>query len=190
MIIQNVNIVNFNLLYDILDEVKVNLSFNIIKYENIKEFIRYEKKDLKNSLIITNTNNENINENNLLILNGPPISLLNLIELINISLIKIRFNSQSKINIKTYQLNLNSKFFSKGEKKLKLTEKEIEIILYLNKNKNKNSVLELQKNIWDYSAELETHTVETHIHRLRKKINDKFDDKNFIMSNKEGYFIN
>lgn len=190
MIIQNVNIVNFDLLYSILNEIKVNLPFNIVKHEKNKDFSEDEKKYLKNSLIITNTNNERLNENNVLILNGPPISLINLIELINIHLIKIRFNSQSQINIKTYQLNLNSKFFSKGKDKLKLTEKEIQIILYLNENKNKNSVLDLQKNIWDYSEELETHTVETHIHRLRKKIDEKFDDKNFIISQKEGYFIN
>ena len=72
---------------------------------------------------------------------------------------------------------------------LKLTEKEIEIILYLSKNKTKHDVLDLQKNIWGYSPNMETHTVETHIYRLRKKISNKFNDENFILSHKNGYFI-
>ena len=91
--------------------------------------------------------------------------------------------------IKGYELNLNSKFFFKGNLKLKLTEKEIEIILYLNDAKIKHDVADLQKNIWDYSTDMETHTVETHIYRLRKKISDLFKDEKFILSHKNGYFI-
>ena len=112
-----------------------------------------------------------------------------MIELINIQLLKLKFNYQSKINIKDYELDLNSKFFSKKSINLKLTEKEIEIILYLNLKKDKHNVLDLQKNIWGYANDLETHTVETHIYRLRKKINDKFGDKNFILSHDDGYYI-
>jgi DNA-binding response OmpR family regulator len=70
-----------------------------------------------------------------------------------------------------------------------LTEKEIEIILYLSATKTKYDVADLQKNIWGYSANMETHTVETHIYRLRKKIGDKFNDQSFILSHKSGYFI-
>ena len=112
-----------------------------------------------------------------------------LLELINIQLIKLKFNHQSNIDIKGYELNLNSKFFSKGNLNLKLTEKEIKIILYLNLKKFKHDVLDLQKNIWGYSSDMETHTVETHIYRLRKKISNKFNDENFILSDKNGYFI-
>ena len=72
---------------------------------------------------------------------------------------------------------------------MKLTEKEIEIILYLNETKTKHDVADLQKNIWGYSADMETHTVETHIYRLRKKISDKFNDENFILSRQNSYFI-
>ncbi|MDA8537841.1 winged helix-turn-helix domain-containing protein, partial [Candidatus Pelagibacter bacterium] len=86
-------------------------------------------------------------------------------------------------------LNLNSKFFSKNGNQLKLTEKEIEIILYLSEKKIKHNVLDLQKNIWGYSSNLETHTVETHIYRLRKKIKDQFNDSELIISHNEGYFI-
>ena len=112
-----------------------------------------------------------------------------LIELINIKLIKLKFNHQSKIIIKDYELNLNSKFISRGNLSLKLTEKEIEIILYLNETKTKHDVADLQKNIWGYSEDMETHTVETHIYRLRKKISDKFGNENFILSRQNGYFV-
>ena len=189
MIKQNVNIVNFNLLYEILDEIKENLSFNIEKYENINDLNKKEKSDTKNSLIITNTNIDNLGKKNLLIFNDLPISINKLVELININLIKIKFNYQSKIKIKNYEFNLNSKFLSKDKINLKLTEKEIEMILYLNVKGQKYNVLDLQKNIWGYSSDLETHTVETHIYRLRKKISNKFGDENFIESHKEGYFI-
>ena len=189
MIKQNVNIVNFNTLYEILEEIKENLSFNITKYENEKDLTKHKSNDLEDSLIIINSNKKNLGEKNLLVFNELPISLGKLIELINISLIKMRFNRQSHINIKKYKLNLNSKIFSKNKINLKLTEKEIEIILYLDSKKNKQNVLDLQKDIWKYSPDLETHTVETHIYRLRKKINDKFNDKDFIISDSEGYFI-
>ena len=109
--------------------------------------------------------------------------------LININLIRLKFNYQSKIKIEKYELNINSKFILKDNINLKLTEKEIEIILYLSSNKKKNNVLDLQKNIWGYSADIETHTVETHIYRLRKKIANKFNDENFILSDQKGYFI-
>ena len=194
MIKQNVFIVNFNSLYEILDEIKENLSFMIMKYDDENDFIRNSNLDITNSLIISKNNsqlvqNNNIKDKNLLILNDSPVPLIKLIELINIQLIKLKFNQQSKINIKDYEINLNSKFFSKGNLSLKLTEKEIEIILYLNGKKTKHDVADLQKNIWGYSADMETHTVETHIYRLRKKISNKFNDENFILSHQNGYFI-
>ena len=191
---QNVFIINFNSLYEILDEIKENLSFKIIKFEN-KEYFK-KKLDLNkiDCLVILKTDhklllNDSITDKNFLDLNDLPLSLKKLLELINIKLIKLKFNQQSKITIKGYELNLNSKFFSKGNLKLKLTEKEIDIILYLNDKKIKHNVADLQKNIWDYSADMETHTVETHVYRLRKKISDLFKDEQFILSHKNGYFI-
>ena len=191
---QNVFIINFNSLYEILDEIKENLSFKIIKFENEGDFIKNSDLDIVNPLIISKTNqillaNKNVTDRNLLNFNEFPLSLNKLLELINIQLIKLKFNLQSKINIKGYELNLNSKFFSKDDLILKLTEKEIEIILYLNKKITKHDVADLQKNIWGYSPNMETHTVETHIYRLRKKISNKFNDENFILSHKSGYFI-
>ena len=189
MIKQNVNIVGFNSLYVILEEIKDNLSFNITQYKNENSFFEEEKELLQNSLIITNLKNTKLDQKKLLVVDSFPINIDKLIELININLIKLKFDYQSKIIIKDYDLDLNSKFISKNKINLKLTEKEIEIILYINKNKKKNSVIDLQKNIWGYSSDLETHTVETHIYRLRKKINDTFGDEKFILGHDQGYYI-
>ena len=191
---QNVFIISFDPLYEILDEIKENLSFNITKSVNEDDFINSPDSKKINSLIISKLNqklmvNKDITEKNLLYFDNFPLPLTKILELINIQLIKIKFNYKSKINIKDYELNLNSKFFSKNNLTLKLTEKEIEIILYLSEGKTKHDVSDLQKNIWGYSLEMETHTVETHIYRLRKKINDKFKDEIFILSHKDGYFI-
>ena len=88
-----------------------------------------------------------------------------------------------------YNLNLNSRQISKKSVKLNLTEREGNLIIFLNKSTSPVSVDTLQKEVWEYGSELETHTVETHIYRLRKKIKEKFNDNNFIVSTKEGYII-
>jgi len=191
---QNVFIINFNSLYEILDEIKENLSFTIIKIDNEEDFKKKFDLNRLDYLVISKTDhklllNNNITDKNFLDFNNLPLSFKKLLELINIKLIKLKFNQQSKIIIKGYELNLNSKFFIKDNLKLKLTEKEIEIILYLNNKNIKHNVEDLQKNIWGYAANMETHTVETHIYRLRKKISDLFKDEKFILSDKNGYFI-
>ena len=194
MIKQNIFIINYNSLYEILDEIKENLIFKIIKFENEDDFIKSCKFDIKNSLFISKSNqklllNENLSQKNFLSFDSLPLTFNKLTEIININLIKLRFNYQSKVNVKGYELNLNSKFFTRDGLSLKLTEKEIQIILYLNSSELNHNVLDLQKNIWGYSSNMETHTVETHVYRLRKKISDKFNDENFILSHKNGYFI-
>ena len=191
---QNVFIINFNSLYEILDEIKENLFFKIIKLENENSIKNNSDLDIKNSLIISKIDhklllNTDITDKNHLNFNDFPISLNKLLQLINIKLMKLKFNYQTQININGYELNLNSKFLSKNSLSLKLTEKETEIILYLHETKKNRDVADLKKNIWHYSAGMETHTVETHIYRLRKKILKNFDDKNFIISQKDGYQI-
>jgi hypothetical protein len=191
---QKVFIVNFNSLYEILEEIKENLFFKIVKLENEIDLINNSDLDIMDSLIISKNNHKlllhkKITDKNILNLNDLPLVLTKLLQLINIKLMKLKFNHQSKININGYELNINSKVFSKNDLNLKLTEKEIEIILYLYNTKTKHDVADLQKNIWHYSTNIETHTVETHIYRLRKKISDLFKDENFILSHKNGYFI-
>ena len=194
MIKQNVFIINFSSLYEILEEIKDKLPFKIIKYEGLEDLNTADYLDIKKSLIIVESEKKlilkkDLKDNNFFNLKNIPISLNKLVELINIQLIKLKFSDQSKIMVKNYELDFNSKFFSKDNIVLKLTEKEVQIILYLSQNKEKHHVLDLQKNIWSYSSSMETHTVETHIYRLRKKISEKFNDENFILSHKSGYFI-
>jgi len=191
---QNVIIINYNSLYEIFDDLKENLPFNIIKFKNEDDFLKDNNLDKRKSLIILNKKtkllfNHGLHESNILYLNDLPLSFEKLLEKININLIKLRYSLQSKINIKDFQLDINSKHLSKLGITLKLTEKEIEIILYLNKKKINCDIADLQKNIWGYSANIETHTVETHIYRLRKKIDKVFKDKKFIVSQKNGYLI-
>ena len=191
---QNVIIINYNSLYEIFDDLKENLPFKTIKFKNEDDFFKDNSLDKRKSLIILNKKtkllfNHGLHESNILYLNDLPLSFEKLLEKININLIKLRYSLQSKINIKDFQLDINSKYLSKFGITLKLTEKEIEIILYLNKKKINCDIADLQKNIWGYSANIETHTVETHIYRLRKKIDKVFKDKKFIVSQKNGYLI-
>ena len=144
---------------------------------------------MTNSIEFFKSNNKTIDKRNFLVFENFPIQLSTIIDQINIQLIKQRYDFQSKINIKNYNLNLNSRKISKNKKDLKLTEREIDIILFLKKQKEPKTIEILQKEIWHYSSDLETHTVETHIYRLRKKMKDKFEDENFILSYKEGYSI-
>ena len=188
-----VNIIDFPVLYNVLFEVKDFLNFEVINYENENVFLEeIEKKNLiKNYTIVTKTflNNKNINQKSIIYLDNKPINFISLIDKINTNLLKQRFSFQSNINIKNYTLNLNSRVISRNENELKLTEREIEIILFLNDKKKPQNINILQKEVWSYATDLETHTVETHIYRLRKKISDKFKDSDFILSSKEGYSI-
>ena len=94
------------------------------------------------------------------------------------------------INKNLYEYQNNSRELKKGKTSLKLTERETDMILFLNKSKKPVNVETLEKEIWQHSSELETHTVETHIYRLRKKILNVFGDENFIFNNNKGYSIN
>ena len=188
-----VNIIDFPVLYNVLFEVKDFLNFEVVNYENENVFLEKIEKEnsIKNYTIVTKNflNNKNINQKSIIYLDNTPINFISLIDKINTNLLKQRFSFQSNINIKNYTLNLNSRVISRNENELKLTEREIEIILFLNDKKKPQNINILQKEVWSYVTDLETHTVETHIYRLRKKIRDKFKDSDFILSSKEGYSI-
>ena len=194
---QVVNFVQLTKLYNILNEIKNFLYFDIKNYSNKDDFFQDLNKNnsLHQSTIVTNSienfkpNTKNIDMRNILVFENFPIQLNKIIDQINIQLIKQRYDFQSKISIKNYNLNLNSRIISKNKKDLKLTEREIDIILFLKKQNEPKTIDVLQNEIWHYSSDLETHTVETHIYRLRKKIKDQFNDKSFIVSYKDGYSI-
>ena len=118
-----------------------------------------------------------------------PTSLNELNSIVEQTISKKIFSKNSSISIKDYLLNKNEKKLIKDKNFIILTEKEIQLLdLFLAQNKpiSKNKILSL---VWNYSSEADTHTVETHIYRLRKKINDKFSDLKFILNNKEGYYL-
>jgi hypothetical protein len=183
---QNLIIFKFNSLYNILEEINLDLNFKINFIDN-ENSLKDKIKKTQNYLIISNKKYLDID--NFLVLNDLPLNIFKLIEKINIELLKIRFNRQSDIKIKNYTLNLNSREMLGFNAKVKLTEKEINTIIYLSKANKPVDIEELQKKIWSYQTDTETHTVETHIYRLRKKILDTFHDNEFIISIKNGYKI-
>ena len=212
MLKQNVNIVGVPILYNILEEIKENLSFKMVNYNKLNDFEKFliENKSLNNTLIITELKNKdffekrkiglknifffckkNINKGDFENCNiiQYPINIYNFIEKINIQLIKHVYDFKSNVKVKNYFIDLNSKIISNENKTLKLTEREIEIIIFLNDSELPQTINDLQNKVWGYSTELETHTVETHIYRLRKKISKNFKDENFLISTNKGYFI-
>ena len=131
---------------------------------------------------------KNINEDQIIKFN-PPVKIFTFIENLNVRFIQKRYQDQSKVNVKDFFLDINSRELKKGKTSLKLTERETDMILFLNNSKKPVNVETLEKEIWQHSSELETHTVETHIYRLRKKIKAEFGNDGLIISNKNGYTI-
>ena len=183
---QSLIIFKFTKLYHILKELRFDLNFEVLCADN-NNSLNDKIKNLENYLIVTNKNYLELDKQ--LVLNNLPINIYKLLEKINIEFLKLQFNSQSEIIVNNYIINLNSREISKKNTKLKLTEKEVNTIIYLSKTKKPVSIDELQKKVWSYQSDIETHTVETHIYRLRKKIFNIFDDNEFIISKKNGYQI-
>ena len=184
---QNLIIFNFKSLYVILKELEEHLNFKILESLNIKN-LNDKVKNSKNYLIIAQKKLNNVS--NQLILDNVPIRISKLIEKINIQSLKFQFNEKSEFRIGRYKIDLNSRELISANNTIKLTEKETNIIIYLSQSSDPVSIDQLQFNVWGYQSKLETHTVETHIYRLRKKILKQFNDKNFILSDKNGYKIN
>ena len=190
---QSIIIYDFEILFIILKEIKENLKFEIFNFKKDYKISKLDNSTYGNYLIVvkslSNFINKDIEKKKLYLIENLPIKIDKFIEKINIQLLKQKYNYQSEIRINKYKLNLNSREISLNKKLIKLTEREIDIILFLNENKKPINIDILQKEVWGYSSELETHTVETHIYRLRKKLKDKFNDEEFILSLKKGYQI-
>jgi len=183
---QNLIIYNCKSLYVILEEISSDLNFKI-NFVNDENSLNKKITELKNCLIISSK--KLLDVNNTLVLYDLPIKVSKLIEKINTEFLKLQYNNQSEIKLNNYIINLNSREILAKSKKIKLTEKEIRTIIYLSKAQKPVDINELQKKVWSYQNEIETHTVETHIYRLRKKILDTFNDNKFIVSEKTGYRI-
>ena len=174
----------FPVLFNILNELKTNLNFSI---ENIDNDQFFEISNKKNSVVISA--DKTIILQNQIKINEYPINIQRLIEIINIQFLKNKFHQQNNVKAGRYYINLNSRLMNYENKSLQLTEKEMDIINYLNKSKVPITINKLQSEVWGYKSKLDTHTVETHVYRLRKKIEKQFKDKSFIISLKDGYKI-
>ena len=193
------NILN-ELEFDHILNSKSKISYNnkkilvkILFVENlkIKEVRNYL---LKNELVFLFLNNKNFIKNNNLklfdfhVILELPIEILSFKEILNILITKYIFFKKSKIIIKDYEIDSNERSITKQKVKVKLTEKELELILALNNSNGLNKSF-LLKSIWKHSLDLDSHAFETHLHRLRKKINKYFKDKNFIVEKNSGYYL-
>ena len=183
---QNIIVYRFNLLYQILKEIEEDIQFKIIEISDEK-VLTSEIKNLNNYLIITKK--QILKFNNQFILSQLPIKIFKMIEKLNIEFLKHQFVEQSQFIINDYIIDINAREISLKNIKLKLTEKEVNTIIYLSKVNKPISINELQTKVWDYHSDIETHTVETHVYRLRKKISKNFLDDNFIISKNNGYQI-
>ena len=183
---QNLIIYKFISLYHILEELSLDLNFKI-SYADSEKSLKDKVKKLSNYLVISNK--KYFDFDNQFFLKNTPIKISKLVEKINIEFLKIQFNSQSHVKLNNYSIDLNSREMLIDSTKLKLTEKEINTIIYLSKSSKPVSIDELQEKVWGYQSDIETHTVETHIYRLRKKILSTFNDNEFIVSKKNGYKI-
>ena len=173
-------------IYKILNELRDIFKFNLIHIDNEQELNLYIHSLETNVIIHKQDKFKNINQ---IFLDNLPIKLDKLIEKINLLTLKNSFVEKSNTKIGRYLLNTNSREIFYNNIKMKLTEQEIKILQYLQKSKKPVKINQLQKDIWEYVNDLETHTVETHIHRLRKKFINKFNDNNLILSTKNGYLI-
>jgi DNA-binding response OmpR family regulator len=178
---------NQSIHYNKRASVKILFAENL-KIKDVKSYL------LKNEPVILFLNQkEYLKKNNLKLLDFHislklPIEILSFKEILNILITKYNFFQKSKIMIKDYEIDCNERFVIKNKIKAKLTEKELELILTLNNNNGLDKSF-LLKSIWKHSRDLDTHAFETQLHRLRKKINKYFEDKNFIIEKNSLYYL-
>ena len=184
MIKQNLAIYSIPILYEILKELEKDLNYNTFYFSDKKKLVNH---DLSNFLIITDK--KNLKPANFLQVHFP-LKISKLIEKINIQFIKLQTKENSNIQIGKYVLNINSRELELFTNVISLTEKEVNLIIYLNNAIEPANIQKLQLEAWGYKNHLESHTVETHIHRLRKKILLKLNSNDFILSDKNGYYLN
>ncbi len=202
-----ISIIGNKIFSEIINEIKLFSKFKIKYYDNIDLCIEDNTKENKLFIFFNNSfNKKKINdlpsivitensEQEKKIFTGSqeklkmPLRILDFEKKIISLIAKYEFKKNSLISLGDYIVDKNERKIKKNKLELQLSEKEIDfLVLFSNENRpiNRNLVL---KKVWKYSEESETHTVETHIHRLRKKILEKFGDTNFIKNNSEGYYI-
>ena len=180
----------FNIINGDIDPSKIEEKKIILCHSNYledKNNLNYLKKSECIKILVTEKNDKNVNFFHSVL--KLPTSIIEINNVIESSVAKDKFGKNSFIKMKNYILDKNEKKLNNNGNYLILTEKEVQLLeLFLRNRKpiNKNEILSL---VWQYASDADTHTVETHIYRLRKKIKDKFSDENFILNNKEGYYL-
>ena len=193
---QKLYIISLPNFYDIISELQEHIGYEVSKFDNKEIFFDKYKKEsifIENSILVVNEKEYNffvkdINEHQIIKF-IPPVNIFTFTENLNVRFIQRKYQNQSNINVKGFFLDINSRELKKGKSCLKLTERETDMILFLNNSKKSVNIETLEKEIWQHSSELETHTVETHVYRLRKKIKAEFGNDELILSNKDGYTI-
>ena len=202
-----INLIGQSVLEEVLRENLKHINFEIKSFKKFNEIIQ-DSKVKNSSILVASLKDYDLFINSklnipVLFLNfgskksyttsaeiiNCPFQLNNFVERINVIFLKNKFLNNSNLNILNYEINLNSKEILRDGQKLKLTEREINFILFLKNSNSPQNIKSILKSVWKYSPNLETHTVETHVHRLRKKFFSHFKDDNFIKINKKGYFI-
>ena len=184
MIKQSLIIYSNLILYEILKELENEIKYKIEEISTDKEL---SNKEISEYLVLTDKKNHKFLNAVQLEL---PCKITKLIEKVNIKFIKLKTKEKASVSVGEYDIDLNARLLNFNSESISLTEKEINLIMFLNNSKNPVSVYKLQKEVWSYKNKIETHTVETHIHRLRKKILKEFKKEDFILSNKSGYYLN
>ena len=186
MIIKTLFILNSFKLYEILNEISSIFNFEL-KYIEKQDFEKIDFKNYDNYLVLSSHSINN--KFNSIIIKNFPYKLNILKEKINLNFLKNQFNIQSEFKIGKYSIDINAKKIKYNNISLSITERECKLILFINKSK-KASLENIQKKVWGHLSKLETHTVETHIYRLRKKFLSTFKDEKFIKLDKDGYYLN
>jgi DNA-binding response OmpR family regulator len=204
----HLHIIGSESFFNLLDELNLNYTISFdknLKYKNQNFLVRIiflEKLSLSEAkkyflenvpTIFLLKNKDYLKKNNLKLLEFHislliPVEILSLREIINILLTKYNFFKKSKIIINDYEIDSNQKVIARDGIKTKLTEKELELILTLNKSNGLKKSFLLQK-IWNHNSDLDSHAFETHLHRLRKKIDKFFKDKKFILEKNSSYYL-
>ena len=202
-----ISIFGNKLFFEIIRELKLFSQFKIKHYENLDLCVKDAGKgnqlvvfftkpintikiyNFPSILIIEPSNSINKLSDDLNTQLMMPFRILDFKKKIIFLISKNEFKKNSLIHLNDYIIDKNERKIKKDNLEIKLSEKEVKFLILFSKNKEPISRNFVLKNVWKYSEETETHTVETHIHRLRKKILDKFNDKNFIKNNNKGYYI-
>ena len=182
----NFEIKSFKKFNEIIQDLKVKNSSILVA--SLKDYDLFINSKLNIPVLFLNFGSKKNYTTSAEVINCP-FQLNNFVERINVIFLKNKFLNNSNLNILNYEINLNSKEILRDGQKLKLTEREINFILFLKNSNSPQNIKSILKSVWNYSPNLETHTVETHVHRLRKKFFSHFKDDNFIKINKKGYFI-